>query len=494
MGNLSGYVKMLAHSAYFKGIIMGAILLNTVTFAISSSLEPTDKTIIYINILDGVDSCFLALYSLEFVIKLYSYGRCYWFNGFNCFDFGVLLCSLLQLVLSQTEAKNLGVIKVMRSLRALRPLRSISLIGGLQVVVTALIATFTGSFIHIILLLCLLMFVYGIMAFYVYGYDTATDTSNEFWGSFGKSYLSLFILITAEGWTDVMKSLKNGGENFGIYFFIISFLFVGHFIFGNLFVAVVIEQIDRATAGYQKRIETKKATVIYNKKKKAKVVQESEIKHIINQMKSGDFKCFPRVVLDMYKHVRKDEFNIKQDAKCVPLWVESFVQEYTKLGVHYKMIRDYHFEIVHCLGKLLSDMDQSVQVMITEKQAAEQAVFRHNFRSASFLGGLRRLSQRMSIFSTNKGGKNLLGETIGVEIVDSQEGIKGSCLSCFGFVNDCRCTNPEIEARDLEEEREGRTGRLYSTNTTKWLGEPLQGPRLSTSSKSSAKSSYERND
>ena len=96
MGNLSGYVKMLAHSAYFKGIIMGAILLNTVTFAISSSLEPTDKTIIYINILDGVDSCFLALYSLEFVIKLYSYGRCYWFNGFNCFDFGVLLCSLLQ--------------------------------------------------------------------------------------------------------------------------------------------------------------------------------------------------------------------------------------------------------------------------------------------------------------------------------------------------------------------------------------------------------------
>lgn len=38
-----------------------------------------------------------------------------------------------QLVLSQTGAKNLGVIKVMRSLRALRPLRSISLIGGLQV-------------------------------------------------------------------------------------------------------------------------------------------------------------------------------------------------------------------------------------------------------------------------------------------------------------------------------------------------------------------------
>ena len=96
MGNFSAYVKILAHSPYFKAIIMGAILLNTVTFAISSSLEATEKTVLYITILDGIDSCFLGLYCLEFFIKLHSYGRGYWFNGFNCFDFGVLLCSLLQ--------------------------------------------------------------------------------------------------------------------------------------------------------------------------------------------------------------------------------------------------------------------------------------------------------------------------------------------------------------------------------------------------------------
>ena len=96
MRNFSIYVKILAHSSYFKAIIMGAILMNTVTFAISSSLEPTEKNVVYVNILDSIDSCFLALYCLEFVIKLHSYGRGYWFNGFNCFDFGVLLCSLLQ--------------------------------------------------------------------------------------------------------------------------------------------------------------------------------------------------------------------------------------------------------------------------------------------------------------------------------------------------------------------------------------------------------------
>ena len=63
--------------------------------------------------------------------------------------------------------------------------------------------------------------------------------------SYVRIIFSLFILVTAEGWTDVMTSLRWSSANFGLYFFIISFLFIGHFIFGNLFVAVVIEQIDR---------------------------------------------------------------------------------------------------------------------------------------------------------------------------------------------------------------------------------------------------------
>lgn len=96
MGSFSAYIKLIAHSPIFKAIIMGAILLNTVTFAVSSSLKPTADNMIYLNILDGIDSTFLSLYCLEFLIKIHSFGRSYWFNGFNCFDFSVLICSLFQ--------------------------------------------------------------------------------------------------------------------------------------------------------------------------------------------------------------------------------------------------------------------------------------------------------------------------------------------------------------------------------------------------------------
>eukprot|EP00116_Pleurobrachia_bachei_P014669 sb/3474931/ len=103
MTNIDAFIKLVAHSNAFKSIIMTCILLNTFTFAISSSLDLNPKTRNILEILDGLDSCFLAIYTMEFAIKLYSLGRGYWFNGFNCFDFGVLLCSHLQVILTHSH-------------------------------------------------------------------------------------------------------------------------------------------------------------------------------------------------------------------------------------------------------------------------------------------------------------------------------------------------------------------------------------------------------
>ena len=44
-----------------------------------------------------------------------------------------MLLTLQQLILVKIGVDNLGVFKVLRSIRALRPLRSVSFIGGLQV-------------------------------------------------------------------------------------------------------------------------------------------------------------------------------------------------------------------------------------------------------------------------------------------------------------------------------------------------------------------------
>lgn len=453
---------------------MGAILLNTVTFAVSSSLKPTADNMIYLNILDGIDSTFLSLYCLEFLIKIHSFGRSYWFNGFNCFDFSVLICSLFQIVLSHTVNKNWGVIKVMRSLRALRPLRSISLIGGLQVVVTALIATLTGSFIHIILLLTVLMFVYGIMGYYVYGYHNPDDA---YWGTFEKSFLSLFILITAEGWTEVAKSLTSVYKNFGAYAFCISFLFTGHFIFGNLFVAVVIEQIDRATAGYEKMMDIKKSTVVSKKKQKARHVQENEIKSILNQMKCGDHQSFPRAVLDMYKHVRRDEFTTLSDIKGNELWVESVCQEYHRVVNFTHRIRLVHRELASCFGELLDRMDSSAIMMREERSALDKQV--HDFERRNTVNFFRRISQNISFFGSRKISEHSSNSKTDIPIAHVDGKTDKNNWSCMGCLDECRCNIPEIEQRELQEETKNREERIYSQYTNNWLGSNSQSQRRS---------------
>ena len=83
---------------------------------------------------------------------------------------------------------------VIIALRTLRTLRSISFIRGLQVLVSALIQTFKSSVFYLLLLLLVLMFLFAIMGYYLFGYEDNGDKRN--WGSFGQSMLSLFTFVT----------------------------------------------------------------------------------------------------------------------------------------------------------------------------------------------------------------------------------------------------------------------------------------------------------
>lgn len=79
-------------------------------------------------------------------------------------------------------------------LRAVRIFRSVSFIRGLQVLVTALIATFLNAMIPLLFLLFILMFIFSIIGYYWFGYDETGDQEN--WGTIGRAMLSLFTFVT----------------------------------------------------------------------------------------------------------------------------------------------------------------------------------------------------------------------------------------------------------------------------------------------------------
>lgn len=78
------------------------------------------------------DEAFMAIYSMEFLMKIYVEPIMYWRSGYNVFDAVILLLSYIPMFTGDASS-SLATISVFRSCRALRVLKSVSFIRGLQV-------------------------------------------------------------------------------------------------------------------------------------------------------------------------------------------------------------------------------------------------------------------------------------------------------------------------------------------------------------------------
>ena len=182
----------------FNGSIMFCILVNAITLAVE-----TDESLPHdaLAALKALDNVFLAVYTLEFLVKMYVSPTAYFTNGFNIFDFIVLILSWVDLIMSLTSSgassAQLAGFRVLRILRTLRALRTISFVPAMQVIVTALMTTIRYYMLNLMVVLFLLMFIFGVMAYYLYG-----ATSLKF-GTLGQSMLALTTMVTSDSWTEV---------------------------------------------------------------------------------------------------------------------------------------------------------------------------------------------------------------------------------------------------------------------------------------------------
>eukprot|EP00116_Pleurobrachia_bachei_P005873 sb/3466135/ len=323
------FLLKLVNSGIFRGFIMSCILINTLTTAFYASYsKEASRYITEMEIIEMMDSLFLAIYTMEFVLKFSVKPRAFFFNGFNCFDFVVLILSYSQIILVHTGSANLGVFKVLRSVRALRPLRSVSFVGGLQVIVSALLTVLRSTFLHVMMLLLVIGFVFVIMGYYLF------SEAAEEWNTFAKCALNLCVLVTAEGWPDIERGFYTGAIPVLSLsrFYIVIFLFIGHFVFSNLFVAVIIGQIDKATKDYERKKIMKYKTDLDKRKAREEEKHSNDISELLNVvrggMKPGKFR---QALLRSYHLLRSDEFTVHSDTVHSLIWCTAMAHEYIRL-------------------------------------------------------------------------------------------------------------------------------------------------------------------
>ena len=154
----------------------------------------------------------------------------YFRDGWNIFDFSIIVFSMIP------ATGSFAVIA--RMARLLRLLRLVSAVPELRLIVATLVRSIP-SMLHIVALMSLMVYVYAII-----GYQLFHEHDPEHWRNLGIALLSLFRVVTLEDWTDIMYKAMEYHPLTWIYF--VSFVVFGTFVVINLFIAVVINNLDEA--------------------------------------------------------------------------------------------------------------------------------------------------------------------------------------------------------------------------------------------------------
>mmetsp|Transcript_6874 Transcript_6874/g.10788 ORF Transcript_6874/g.10788 Transcript_6874/m.10788 type:complete len:514 (+) Transcript_6874:208-1749(+) len=355
------YVCMFVRHPFLNSFIMFVIFVNIVVIAVE-----TDKGISISGtvVFGSIDVVSLAIYFLEFIIKIYAEPKKYWKNNYNRFDFIILLVSIFNFFQSFMRSlkviSNVKYLRVLRALRALRALRGIAFVSPLQVIVTAIVKTM-GSVLNLVLLLFLIMYVFAVMGFYFFGDPDNGDKSA--WGTLPACLLTLFDFVTADNWTQFTQTLEKNGLS-SIRWFAVCFIFLGHFIFTNLFIGVVLQNLEEATEE-EKRIQTKKKQLRFEKKKQILFErQENEVRRLLEvQGSDPTLEGFQLMIKSMASRLRHDDLVPMMHLSCNLVWLETYLAslDYQENAMH--KMQQLHFEIARTLAELVERRLEAVSFL-----------------------------------------------------------------------------------------------------------------------------------
>ena len=151
-------------------------------------------------------------------------------SGWNLFDFIIVLITLLPL-----ESSNYAAIA--RLMRVFRILRLFTARPELKAIIDMLIKAIP-AIIDIVILMFIIFYIYAIIGNFFF-----EELPSGLWENFLVSMLTLFRVLTFEDWTDVMYEAMEVYPWAWTYF--VSFIIIAAFVFFNLFVAVIIGEMQK---------------------------------------------------------------------------------------------------------------------------------------------------------------------------------------------------------------------------------------------------------
>ncbi len=221
--------RRIVESKVFRAAIIVVILLAAVLVGVetNTAFAAEHRALLY-----ALDMTVLGIFITEIALKIAAQGRrpfAYFRDGWNVFDFTIVAVCLLPAGGSFAA--------VLRLVRTLRLLRLVTALPKLQLLVGALLKSFSAMG-YVSLLLALIFYIYAITGIHLFGGHSA-----EHFGSLPASLMSLFQMITLDNWTELFHAARDGGPVAAVVYFV-SFILLGTMIMLNLFIGVIMSSMS----------------------------------------------------------------------------------------------------------------------------------------------------------------------------------------------------------------------------------------------------------
>lgn len=270
MSKLVQISSRIIHHSYFNPVLFGLIFFSAVLIGLETypGIVNTYKDLLII-----LDQIIIFVFVVEIVLKLIAKGTRPW-NYFkdpwNVFDFVIVAICLI-------PVGDTHFFAVFRILRVLRIFRMITVLPKLKLIISALLKSIP-SMGYVIMLIGILFYVYAIIGVFAFG-----STDRLHFGDLHHAFVTLFKVLTLEGWTDIMNlhilggTTESAGQIVSLWPFLYfsSFIIIGAMIIMNLFIGVIMNSMEESQ---------RELALEISKEKNADIGQDERFNQIVSRL------------------------------------------------------------------------------------------------------------------------------------------------------------------------------------------------------------------
>jgi voltage-gated sodium channel len=254
-------LQNILESRIFISFITAVIIINAFTLGLETSANITSK---YGLILSLVDKIALTIFTLELMGKLLVYRFNFFKDGWNVFDFIIVVVSLIPAS---------GPFSVLRAFRIFRTLRLLSIVPSMRRIIQAIFISIPGI-LSVGTIIILIFYISSVLTTNFFG-----NSFYEWFETIGNSMYTLFQIMTLESWSmgivrPVMKEYPLA------WLFFVPIILENNFAILKLFICIILDAMQQIS-GDDKENDLVEKDI--HKKKRSIENQLKEIKNLLNK-------------------------------------------------------------------------------------------------------------------------------------------------------------------------------------------------------------------